>query len=69
MDLRVESAKTTDNFRSLAPEAPMPWTYGASGDIWDAKGVQVCHTTPRLAAVIVVAVNTCGGFRVVPPQS
>jgi len=66
MDLRVESAKLTEDFRALAPLAPMPWDSDRNGTVRDATGVQVCATTPLLAAVIVLAVNTCAGFRAVP---
>lgn len=62
MDLRVEDPAISDDFRSLVPEAPLPWS-AEGGSVLDAEGAQVCLTTPRLAALIVIGVNTCGGFR------
>lgn len=62
MDLHVENVKISNDFRTLAPEAPQPWSCSDGGHVHDAEGTQVCVTTPRLAVVIVLAVNTCGGF-------
>lgn len=68
MDLHVRDVKISEDFRSLAPHAPMPWSYSERGYVYDASGTEVCRTTPVLAVVIVVAVNTCAGFRSVPPS-
>lgn len=62
-DLRVESPKTTADFRSLVFNAPMPWEYDAGGNVRDANGTQVCVTSAHLAIIIVLAVNTCAGHR------
>lgn len=58
-------------FQDLAPDAPLPWTEHRfrRGIIIDAKGEEVCYidgSDPgwrNIAAMIVVAVNTCGGFK------
>jgi hypothetical protein len=56
-------------FQEMAPNAPLPWREHTCrfGVIVDAKGEVVCVVDPRgrrnIAAMIIVAVNTCGGFR------
>lgn len=61
----------SEMFQQMYPEAPLPWREHKfrRGLIVDAKGEQVCNVDERdpnwrdLAAMIVVAVNTCGGFK------
>lgn len=58
-------------FQEMYPDAPLPWSEHRfrRGIIIDAKGEDVCYVDgsapgwKALAAMIVVAVNTCGGFR------
>lgn len=58
-------------FQQMAPEAPLPWREHKfrAGLIVDAKGEEVCWvdgSDPKwreIASMIIVAVNTCGGFR------
>jgi hypothetical protein len=62
---------TQTDFQAFAPDAPLPWTEHPyrRGRIVDANGDEVCvldGSDPNwrgIAAMIVVAVNTCGGFR------
>ncbi len=65
-------------FRSLVPSAPLPWRTGDELDrevelIFDANGRHIAtvdewrslpdHEAQGIAKMIVIAVNTCGGFR------
>lgn len=74
-DLRFQEPATTEEFcRWLsAMQAPLPWREGADpGDLLDANGEQVAIvalsrdplTAAEVGRAILVAVNTCGGFRV-----
>lgn len=61
-------------FQEMYPDAPLPWTENRfrRGTIIDAKGEDVCYVNvsvpgwKALAAMIVVAANTCGGFKAEP---
>ena len=70
--LRVESPDLHAQFQAMCPEAPLPWERGTGRKRWaivDATGEEVCgfdgsaEETPRLMAMIILAVNTCGGFK------
>ena len=58
-------------FQEMSPESPLPWREHKfrRGIIIDAKGEAVCYVDggdpnwQAIASMIVVAVNTCGGFR------
>lgn len=59
-------------FCEMLAAAPLPWTEGygrAKWSIIDATGMTVCSfdgsapESKKLMAAIIVAVNTCGGFR------
>lgn len=72
MDLRVENPKISDDFQAMCPRAPLPWNIGTGRKRWsivDATGEEICcfdgsaEDTPALMAMILVAVNTCGGFK------
>lgn len=62
---------TREQFQSLAPDAPLPWEEHPhrKGLILDANGEDVCWvdgSDPNwrgIAAMIIVAVNTCAGFK------
>lgn len=47
-DLRIENPKTTDLFRELlsTQHAPLPWTEGEDGDVYDANGEFVLQVDP-----------------------
>ena len=61
----------SDQFQALAPDAPLPWDRHKTRKGWivDANGLAVCvldASDPEwrgLAEMIIVAVNTCGGFK------
>lgn len=70
--LRVESADLHAEFQALCPNAPLPWNCGTGRKRWsivDAAGTEICcfdgsaEDTPALMGMILVAVNTCGGFK------
>lgn len=58
-------------FQEMAPQAPLPWREHKfrRGIIVDAKGEAVCYVDGsdpdwrNITSMIVVAVNTCGGFK------
>jgi hypothetical protein len=71
-DLRVESIKTTEDFHSFCPSSRLPWDMVRNNRGWtvfDADGLSVCilngsrPDAARLAAMIVLSANTCGGYR------
>lgn len=78
MDLRVESPSTSDQFaaalRALDINPPVEQCADQPAAVVDANNVLVCMVDPDgeitndeaggIAALIVVALNTCGGFRV-----
>jgi hypothetical protein len=70
--------QTAAAFQALAPGAPLPWSTGDELEreaemIFDARGRHIAtvdewkslpdHEALGIAAMIVCAVNTCGGFR------
>ncbi len=73
------------DFQKLCPDAPLPWNHGQperdmEWDIIDANGIQVCSLQGvmlnygkehalRVASMILVAVNTCGGYKAYREQS
>lgn len=70
--LRVKRPDLRARFQALCPDAPLPWRQGCGAQnstIVDAKGEEVCRfdpgatDTPAMIAMILVAVNTCGGFK------
>lgn len=74
MDLRVENPKISEEFAAIAPHAPLPWRLGdVPGVILDADGqvVAITESWPidhrkmlLTASMVVVAVNTCGDFKI-----
>jgi len=72
MRLAVADVRLTDEFRRMAKacKAPLPWDVDAHGRVYDARGwvilnLEIAGEQDRLVAahLIVLAVNTCGGFR------
>ena len=74
--LRFDNPETTEDFVALVPAStPLPWSIGPDESdfvIVDANGHAVCdchyyfkdgRDTQRLLAAIVLAVNTCAGFK------
>jgi hypothetical protein len=70
--LRVESVDLHKAFQEMCSTAPLPWTRGPNHQSWsivDANGDEVCFfdgsapESPWLIGMILVAVNTCGGFK------
>jgi hypothetical protein len=63
-----------EQFQALSPNAPLPWKISAGScvRIIDANGLQVCQMAGgwnealTMASMILIAVNTCGGFAAVP---
>lgn len=63
-------------FQEMAPEAPLPWREHKfrKGLIVDSKGEGVCWVDGsdpgwrEISAMIIVAVNTCGGFQAELPE-
>ncbi|MGE8129068.1 hypothetical protein ACQKQD_19005 [Methylobacterium sp. NPDC080182] len=63
-----------EQFQAFAPDAPLPWQEHPhrKGLIVDANGEDVCWIDGSdpgwrgIAAMVVVAVNTCGGFKAEP---
>ena len=80
MDLRVENPKTTEGFAAEAQSLkhPLPWDFSKedAGTIVDANGDPVLvvdydrerhdHDVLRIVGLVLVAVNTCGGFKCQP---
>lgn len=70
-DLRIESVKISQDFIDAMAklDAPLPWGSTDTGEVYDADMHIVCDVSDYLpngaavAAMIVVAVNTCGSFR------
>lgn len=69
--LRVDSPDLHAEFAAMAPDAPLPWRTHKFKRwlIVDAKGEEVCNVDGSaegyelIVAMILVAVNTCGGFK------
>lgn len=83
MRLAVESTKTSDAFAAALKEAgaPAPWTEHEKdpATLLDANGVAVLQIDPEvertdaeanmIAAWVLVAVNTCAGFKAVREEA
>jgi len=62
----------SDAFNEMVKDAPLPWDVGTGLERWsivDANGDSVCcfdgsaPESKMLMVAVIVAVNTCGGFR------
>lgn len=74
-DLRIANPSTTEEFNGLLRDlmAPPPWNFTEGGTVIDAAGDVVLQVDPNgerpdpqvadLAVWIVMAVNTCAGFK------
>lgn len=71
-DLRISDTRTSrqfiDSLNVLG--APLPWGSNDDGEVYDADGDIVCDVSDfitngwaSVAALIVLAVNTCGSFK------
>jgi hypothetical protein len=74
MRLEVSDVRLSSEFAKMAKacKAPLPWDVDALGRVHDARGLVICELDiagerDRIAAahLIVLAVNTCGGFKAV----
>ena len=69
-DLRVEDVRISSQFieKMSSLDAPLPWNSTDLGEVIDANDYTVCRcdgpSGGEIAAMIVVAINTCGSFRV-----
>lgn len=74
MRLKVSDVRLSDQFAKMAKacKAPLPWNVDDLGHVHDARGLVImdlylggAQDALDCAHLIVLAVNTCGGFKAV----